>query len=462
MESPYKQNHIYQVLDAADFPLSLIPQLQPLFGLTPQRSRNRRSKPVTYRPDGRFDTSFVIARSDLLAPRKEQVDAMMPMLVEILRDALNIQGDRFRLGNVYCVSSKRGWWTQRLKDDIWSRGGGGWMLGTVNVGKSSLIEVAFPKGSHHGVTGASSANSLSTTVRQTQSAPSDAVTRSPTSALSVAGGNDLLPPAPRFEPFPIMPIISSLPGTTVSPIRLPFGNGKGELIDLPGLARDGLDEMILEDAKASLVMTSRIRARQCTIKPGQSLVVSNLVRITPEFDDLVLLACPFLPIRCHVTSTEKAKAILAQENFNAVGGIAQPRVASLIASAGAYQLKWDVTKHRTGPLTASDAARLRPQTLPFIVYSVDLLLQGVGWIELAVQVRKRQLQGEGADTLSFPSVKVFSPNGKFVGSRRPLNTWTYGGLKRKPVSRRTSRPRLSKKGEKKRLKTERRQIAARD
>ena len=462
MESPYKRNHIYQVLDAADFPLSLIPQLQPLFGLTPQRSRNRRSKSVAYRQDRKFETSFVIARSDLLAPMKEQVDAMMPTLVEILRDALNVQGDRFRLGNVYCVSSKRGWWTQRLKEDVWSRGGGGWMLGMVNVGKSSLFEAAFPKGSHQGFAGAASSNSLSTTVRQTQSERSDALASSLMSAVPVAGGNDLLPPAPRFEPFPVMPIISSLPGTTVSPVRLPFGNGKGELIDLPGLARDSLDKMILGEAKASLVMTSRIRAPQYTIKPGQSLVVSNLVRITPEFDDLVLLACPFLPLCCHVTSTEKAKAILAQENFNAVGGTAQPRVASLVTSAGVYRLKWDVTKHRTGPLTASDAARLRPQTLPFVVYSLDLLLQGVGWIELAVQVRKRQLEGEDADSISFPSVEVFSPNGKFIGSRRSLNAWTYGGLKRKPVSRRTSRPRLSKKGEKKRLKTERRQVANND
>ena len=403
---------------------------------------------MIYRQDRKFDTSFVIARSDLLAPRKEQVDAMMPVLVEILRDALNIEGDRFRLGNVYCVSSKRGWWTKRLKDDVWSRGGGGWMLGKVNVGKSSLFDAAFPKGSHQGSAGTSSLVSSNTPARQIQ--------REHLDILASTGAGNLLPPAPRFEPFPVMPIVSTLPGTTASPVRLPFGNGKGELIDLPGVARESLDETISEEAKASLVMTSRIKARQYTIKPGQSLVVSNIVRITPEFEDLVLLACPFLPLSCHVTSTEKAKAILAQENSTAVDGIAKPGVGSLIASAGVYQLKWDVTKNRTGPLTAPDAARLRPQTLPFIVYSLDLLLQGVGWIELAVQVRKRHFEGEIAENRSFPSIEVFSPSGKFIGSRRPLNAWACGGSKRKPVSKRTSRPRQSKKGEKKRLKAERR------
>jgi len=47
----------------------------------------------------------------------------------------------------------------------------------------------------------------------------------------------LLPPAQIEVPYPVMPVISSLPGTTASPIRVPFGSGKGELIDLPGVAR---------------------------------------------------------------------------------------------------------------------------------------------------------------------------------------------------------------------------------
>lgn len=90
--------------------------------------------------------SFIITRSDLLAPKKEQVDSLMPYFIQVLRDALGSVGENVRLGNVRCVSAKRGWWTKELKADIWDRGGGGWMVGKVNVGKSHLFEVVFPKG----------------------------------------------------------------------------------------------------------------------------------------------------------------------------------------------------------------------------------------------------------------------------------------------------------------------------
>ena len=52
--------------------------------------------------------SFIITRSDLLAPKKEQVDSLMPYIVEVLRDALGGTGENVRLGNVRCVSAKRG------------------------------------------------------------------------------------------------------------------------------------------------------------------------------------------------------------------------------------------------------------------------------------------------------------------------------------------------------------------
>ena len=59
-------------------------------------------------------------------------------------------GKMVRLGNVRCVSSRRGWWTRQVKDEISSRGGGGWMVGKVNVGKSSLFGSVFPKGAPEG------------------------------------------------------------------------------------------------------------------------------------------------------------------------------------------------------------------------------------------------------------------------------------------------------------------------
>ena len=401
-----------------------------------------------------------MTRSDLLAPRKEQVDGMMPILVDILRDALSIYEDHFRLGNVYCVSSKRGWWTRKLKDDIRKRGGGSWMVGKVNVGKSSLVEAIFPKGEKD-LTPVLLPNNLTTAASQIGDEPfSDSqILRNRCSSNKAIKG--LLPPIPHYEPYPVMPTASDLPGTTMSPIRLPFDNGRGELVDLPGLSRNNLDEMVSEESQPSLIMTHRVRAQQYSIKPGQSLVVSNIVRITPNFSNMVLLACPFLPLSCHVTNTDKAKAILRQGDSTVVSGIAKSKVGSLIKSAGNFHLKWDVTKHRTGPLTSSDAAKILTQSLPFVVYSIDLLLEGIGWIELVVQVRKRQIEAQEIGPDYFPSVEVFSPNGGFVGSRRPLNTWALGGSKRKPVSQRTSRPRLSKKGEKKRLKREHRVLSTR-
>src|SRR6186713_1284821 len=139
-ESPHKHNHILHVLDAADFPMSLIPKLQKHLQLAPQRSRNRRASTETFYRGRKADLAFVITRADLLAPKKEQLDSLMPYIVQVLREALGTAGESTRLGNVYCVSSHRGWWTRHIKEDIWERGGGCWMVGKANVGKSSLFE----------------------------------------------------------------------------------------------------------------------------------------------------------------------------------------------------------------------------------------------------------------------------------------------------------------------------------
>src|SRR5690242_6975023 len=50
-ESPYKYSHIYHVIDAADFPMSLIPRLNVLLGDVTLRSRNRRSRSDKYQHD---------------------------------------------------------------------------------------------------------------------------------------------------------------------------------------------------------------------------------------------------------------------------------------------------------------------------------------------------------------------------------------------------------------------------
>jgi len=470
-ESPYKYNHVYHVLDAADFPLSLIPRLQHHLSLSPQRSFNRRSQKSKYLHGRKAEMSFIITRSDLLAPKKEQVDSLMPYLTQVLRDALGSSGRDVRLGNVRCVSSKRGWWTKEIKDAVWERGGGGWMVGKVNVGKSNMFECVFPKGrtqeiNFHDLRRAA-IQDTGTTTRLSEVREGDSP--APEQEIPLPGGseivedencseNSLLPPAPREERYPVMPIVSSLPGTTASPIRLLFGGGKGELIDLPGLARGDLEQHVSEHHKQDLVMRQRVKPEKFSIKPEQSLLLGGIIRITPTTPDVVLLAFPFVPLEGHVTSTEKAIAIQTQQQPSGAPSIAKPGVGELMALAGRYQLEHDVTKQRAGPLTAPAAVGLKAHVLPFVVYSIDILVEGCGWVELVVQVRRKDFgsrtgTAESAEQgAAYPEVEVFSPNGKHIGCRRPMNGWLLGGDKPASMRQKTARPRRSMKGVKKNTK----------
>ena len=478
-ESPYKHNHIYHILDAADFPLSLIPRLQQHLSIVPQRSQNRRSKVGKFYHDSKTEMSFIITRSDLLAPKKQQVDSMMPYLLQVLRDALGSSGRDIRLGNVRCVSSKRGWWTKELKEEIWKRGGGGWMVGKVNVGKSNLFENVFPKGrnedtSFGNLRFAAAKNDKIDEDEMAPTWPHSTGSRHQAGSVSPLVGERefedpqklfLLPPVPAERPYPVMPVVSSLPGTTASPIRLPFGGGKGELIDLPGLSRGNLEHYVREEHRLDLVMRQRIKAEQISVKPGQSLLIGGLIRIECTTPDVVLLACPFVPLPYHVTSTEKAVAVHTQQVSSGIATITSSDIGGKMASAGIFRLEWDVTKQRTGPLTSSAGVGLKTDILPFVVFSADILIEGCGWIELSVQVRKRALEAARAsgtesttDKSILPAVEVFSPEGKHIGIRRPMNAWALGGSRPLPVSRRTSRPRRSMRGVKKSLKLAKRKV----
>jgi hypothetical protein len=509
-DSPHKNNHIYHIIDAADFPMSLIPNLLNRLDLPSLRTQNRRSKHKRYVRDRVADVSFIITRSDLLAPNKEQVDSLMPYLRETLRDALGRTGRNVRLGNMRCVSAKRGWWTKQVKEDIWDRGGAAWMVGKVNVGKSNLFEVVFPKGRAQEKlltpkpmrvqlepdTSSAPENSIESPsdlpavqdagtddVDSTGSAPLDdqleTADLNEPDVFDVEEGS-LLPPAQLEVPYPVMPVISSLPGTTASPIRVPFGSGKGELIDLPGVSRSNLDEFVLPEHHQDLVMSSRVTPEQMSIKPGQSLVLGGgLIRITPTTPDLVFLSYTFLPLHPHITSTDKAVAIASGERATGLHTIMKKEARENMASAGTFKLEWDVTRQRAGPLTSKSAAKLKPDQLPFIVYSADILVEGVGWVELVAQVRKsaknkpayiarpsEPIDSDDLPTSSdsqtttwkplytpeehttkdmFPRVEVFSPKGKFIAVRPPMVASLLGGKKAPTADTRKSRPRLSMK-----------------
>lgn len=500
-ESPHKYNHIYHVIDAADFPMSLIPRLNVLLGDIPLRTRNRRSRASKFLRDRQTEMSFIITRSDLLGPTKQSVDALMPYLREVLRDALGRLGNRVRLGNVRCVSASHGWWTRDVKEDIWHRGGAGWMVGKVNVGKSRLFEEVYPKGRlNH-----PDASVGPTAIGKIQPEEDD------------VDVGDLLPPARASTNYPAMPIVSSLPGTTASPIRIPFGNKKGELIDLPGLARSDLDLFVKEEHRQSLIMKKRIVPEQATVKPGQSIILGGgLIRITPTSENTIFLMYNFTPLEDHVTSNEKAIEFQTQiKTSGAQENISLPDTAATIKHAGRFTLQHDVTRQRAGPLTRKNAVGLNIDRLPFRVLSVDILIEGVGYVEIVAQVRARSIYRRREDTsnsetaegaeeqpkssaltldpfedmmrqrrdnakndcgsapthsaarqeeeqpreVDLPSVDIYTPEGRFVGTRKPINGW----LTNKPrvlAEHKKSRPRKSMKGQKKKAKVEARAARA--
>ncbi|KAG6018882.1 hypothetical protein E4U40_007647 [Claviceps sp. LM458 group G5] len=480
-ESPHRYNHVYHIIDAADFPMSLIPRLNVLLGGINLRKKNRRSQPEKLYGDQQIEMSFIITRSDLLGPTKEIVDSKMPYLREVLREAMGRLGSRVRLGNVSCVSARRAWWTNELREEVWNRGGGGWMVGKVNVGKSQLFEHIFPKGRVTEGEGEDHTDAVSGETDPGKKVQQD---------LDL---NELLPPAQPATNYPSMPLVSPLPGTTASPIRVPFGNGKGELIDLPGLARSDLELYVKEEDRGTLVMQRRIVPEQRTVKHSRSLILGGgLIRITPRTPDLIFLMYNFTPLKDHVTVTDKAIAFSENTRVSiGVPSILSPDVNEYTSKhAGRFKLSYDVTKTSSGVLTDKNGIAIPVERLNFRVLSIDILIEGVGFVEITVQVRRHQynkwvqMQNErdkaiaalkeagvstagidGADSSAsasdmeasqdpfdvmirnrrdvvavhpvsdaadmaalppepdWPVVDVFSPEGKFVGSRRPIEAW---------------------------------------
>lgn len=468
-DSPYKYNHIYHVLDAADFPMSLLPRIHHLLDIAPQRSKNRRSKHAGFHHGTKTELSFIITRSDLLAPTREAVDKLMPYLLQVLRAALGYAGTDVRLGNVRCVSAKRGWWTRELKADIWRRGGGGWMVGKVNVGKSSLFEVAFPKGIAESVNFdkvraqarlSHSKENLDEDLETGDEFVLDQLNEDlGKKAQDVS--TDLLPPARSETLYPVMPTVSSLPGTTASPIRIPFGGGKGELIDLPGLARGNLEAFVEAEHRRTLMMKARLTPEQLVLRNDRALLLGGLFRLEVVNLDVDVLAYPFVSLVPRLTSKIKADEMHSGLRTSP-NHIATAEAGARMTSAGRFKLKWDVTKLRAGPLTRASAVGLKASTLPFQVFSADILLEGIGWVELVAQVRRRarmliqttrERTGDpiGANKeqdleIGLPEIEVFSPDGKFVGVRQPMNAWMLGGYGSRTKTGQKGRPRKSMAG----------------
>ncbi|OJD23768.1 hypothetical protein ACJ73_04874 [Blastomyces percursus] len=458
-ESPYKHNHVYHIIDAADFPMSLIPNISRILDLAKLRTQNRRAKNVQYGGGGRKPVlSFIITRSDLLGSQKEFVDHLMTYVLNIMRESLGSKGENVRLGNVHMVSAHRGWWTKEIKDKIWEEGGGVWMVGKTNVGKSSLLQVVFPKSPkalppskirasgkfEDGLQPNSRTSGVTdpSVDRSDLPLPGELKDPDPKQDKEVNEEVDvLLPPAQQVTQYPVFPIVSSLPGTTASPIRIPFGRKRGEVIDLPGLSRGGLQDFVKDDHKADLIMKKRLKPERLTIRSKQSLVLGGgLIRITPvDADNIVVLAAPFVPIQPHITSTEKAILMQAQQReMSNVPKITKEGIAESIQSAGVFEIDGDVTKTYGKPtsLPLDRKQKKRLGTLPYRVLSTDIVIEGSGWVELAVQVRTKDLEAG-----IMPKVEVFTPTGKFVASRKPMCAYSFLLEKQQSASRkRVKRP----------------------
>ncbi|KAJ5781781.1 uncharacterized protein N7518_010264 [Penicillium psychrosexuale] len=424
-ESPYRHNRVYHIIDAADFPMSLVPRIHWALMLQEQRSRNRRSTNEKYERGRRLPSlSFIITRSDLLAATKEQVDSKMDYIRTELRAALGRSGKEARLGNVHMISAHRGWWTKEVKEEIREHGGGIWVVGKANVGKSSFIEACFPKDS-----------------RNVEKIEEWVQRREENEIPTFLNPDSLLPPAPREDLYPVLPVVSSLPGTTVSPIRIPFGRGKGEVIDLPGLERGLLEDFVQDEHKRDLIMTKRIKPERSTIKPGQSLLLGGgLIRITAVNPQDTVMSASFLPLESHITNTQKAIDTQAEEIPYRGTVIMKEGTGSTIASAGIFDLKWDTT---TSNLPTSLAKAVKDRgipvpSLPYRVMSADILIEGCGWIELSIQIRSKR---DAEDEPSYPQVEVFTPNGKHIGCRRPIECWNFIAEKKKIDKRKQPRTR---------------------
>jgi hypothetical protein len=214
-------------------------------------------------------------------------------------------------------------------------------------------------------------------------------------------------------------------------------------------------------------MRSRIRPEQQVIKPGQSLLLGGFIRITPTTPDVIFLAYNFNPLKPHLTSTERAIGTQTQTREANVENISLPGTGEKIASAGTFHLKWDVTRQRTGPVTSRQAANIKVDRLPYRVMAADILIESVGWVEITAQIRKprgamfqREEKKDEQPTWEekeeeidpqWPTVEVFSPDGRFIGVRKPLNAWL--NFAQKPSEKnRKARPRRSMKGAKKNAK----------
>ncbi|KAK6359471.1 hypothetical protein TWF696_000627 [Orbilia brochopaga] len=433
-QSPFTRIHIYHVLDAADFPMSLLPNARKniLYALKSFPGGNK--KDVTM--------SYVITRADLLMPTEMQVSSLMTYFRRVLSEKLDV-GDA-SLKDLRVVSAKRVWTTERLKDEVRGRKGGVYLLGKTNVGKSRLYEAIFPK------------KGRATVLDQTKE----------------FGKGDLDHPVPAEEEgeedwyiqnghkvrYPDMPLSHKTPGTTVGAIAIDFAAGRGQLVDLPGMERRGILEHINKNHIADVTLLNRKIPERFVLKSYQTFLVGGLVTVKavqPEDQSvlpIVLEIALFSQLPGHCGKHDKVKGFLDPT----IGGDKRrafmwtmPHISQVMASAGVFTLKDDITAQRCKAVIDQNPDFMK--TAQFRVYATDIVIEGCGWLEISAQIPKNN---------PLPQIEVHSPYGRGVEQRETMKAYMENlrpGASPPPGAR----PKKSMKGAKQAEKNELRSLQER-
>lgn len=276
LASPHEANHIYHLVDAADLPLSLVPQLR-------NHLYTRLPREITRG----LTLSYVVTRADVLMRTEPQVRSLATWIKKVLKDALPV-GEKVEGRNeedrVHVVSARRGWGVGRIKLETRHREGGVWVVGAVNVGKSRLVREVWPEAGEARVGSQEDAEEFNIL-------PAAAEGEEEVAGVGVV--EDVQSKRPRRSiVVQVPPTVSDIPGTTAAPIRVRFktagGAGKkafGELVDLPGFERwigfgdSGLLPFVRDDKHTAFGMEKLVRPTQYTIKPGT--LPQNVSAVSP-------------------------------------------------------------------------------------------------------------------------------------------------------------------------------------
>ncbi|KAJ6260306.1 U3 small nucleolar RNA-associated protein [Drechslerella dactyloides] len=425
-QSPFTRIHIYHVIDAADFPLSLLPNARKniLHALRSFPGGNK--KDVTM--------SYVITRADLLMPTEMQVSGLMTYFRRVLSEQLGPADASLK--DLRVVSAKRIWTTERLKDEVRGRKGGVYLLGKTNVGKSRLFEAIFPK------------KGRATVLSSTKKFERDD-SENPMAAGKESGEDDWYIQNGHKVRYPDMPLSHKAPGVTAGPIAIDFAAGRGQLVDLPGMERRGILDNVKKDYVSDTTMIRRKVPERFVLKTDQTLIVGGLVTVKllqpedPRRKPIVMEVAMFTDLPGHASKNIKLDGFLNKQVEKSRPFIwTKPGISEVMESAGVFTLKDDITAQRCETLIDRNPDFMK--TTKFRIWATDILIEGCGWLEVSVQVPKDAPQ---------PQIEVHSPHGKGIGQRETMKAYMQN-LRPNTNPSPGSRPRKSMKGAKQAEKTE--------